>query len=132
VIHGVIFGGFALLGFSTLLLQLHWLGPISWMVLSGAGLYMAYTPFNAMLFDRLIAVSGRIGTAGFLIYLADSSGYAGSCALLIWRNVGLFSLQWLQVFIASAYVTSVLGMLLVAAAAWYFHRRNQENAGSRV
>lgn len=132
VIHGVIFGGFALLGCSTLLLQLHWLGPISWMVLSGAGLYMAYTPFNAMLFDRLIAVSGRIGTAGFLIYLADSSGYAGSCALLIWRNVGLFSLQWLQVFIASAYVTSVLGMLLVAAAAWYFHRRNRENAGSRV
>jgi hypothetical protein len=46
-----------------------------------------------MLFDRLIAVSGRIGTAGFLIYLADASGYLGRCALLIWRNFGLMQLN---------------------------------------
>jgi hypothetical protein len=125
VIHGVIGAGLALLGASTLAFQAGWIGPISWMILSGAGLYMAYTPFNAMLFDRLIAVSGRIGTAGFLIYLADSSGYVGSCALLIWRNFGLVSMKWLQVYIASAYATSVAGVALVLAAALYFHRRAQ-------
>ncbi len=123
VIHAVIVAGLALLGGSTLAFQAGWLGPISWMILSGAGLYMAYTPFNAMLFDRLIAVSGRIGTAGFLIYVADASGYAGSCALLIWRNFGLVSLKWLQVYIASAYATSVVGVTLVLGAALYFHRR---------
>ena len=123
VIHGVIALGLALLGGSTLAFQAGLIGPIVWMILSGAGLYMAYTPFNAMLFDRLIAVSGRVGTAGFLIYLADASGYAGSCALLVWRNFGLVSLNWLQVFIASAYVTSVVGMVLVIGAALYFHRR---------
>ena len=123
VIHGVIALGLALLGGSTLAFQAGLIGPIVWMILSGAGLYMAYTPFNAMLFDRLIAVSGRVGTAGFLIYLADASGYAGSCALLVWRNFGLVSLNWLQVFIASAYVTSVVGMVLVIGATLYFHRR---------
>ncbi len=123
VIHAVIIAGLALLGGSTLAFQAGWIGPITWMILSGAGLYMAYTPFNAMLFDRLIAVSGRIGTAGFLIYVADASGYAGSCALLLWRNFGLVSLNWLQVFIASAYATSVAGVVLVLAAALYFHRR---------
>ncbi len=125
VIHAVIVAGLALLGGSTLAFQAGWLGPISWMILSGAGLYMAYTPFNAMLFDRMIAVSGRIGTAGFLIYVADASGYLGSCALLIWRNFGLVQLNWLQVFTASAYGTSILGAALVALSAAYFMRKAQ-------
>jgi hypothetical protein len=123
VIHTVIILGFALLGGSTLAFQAGLIGPITWMILSGAGLYMAYTPFNAMLFDRLIAVSGRIGTAGFLIYLADASGYAGSCALLMWRNFALPQLNWLQVFTASAYVTSVIGMVLVLCSALFFWRK---------
>lgn len=123
VIHAVIVAGLVLLGASTLAFQAGWLGPISWMILSGAGLYMAYTPFNAMLFDRMIAVSGRVGTAGFLIYVADASGYLGSCALLVWRNFGLMRLNWLQVFTASAYVTSLLGTLLVGLSAAFFLRK---------
>jgi hypothetical protein len=123
VIHAVVIGGLALLGASTLAFQAGWLGPMPWMILSGAGLYIAYTPFNAMLFDRLIAFSGRIGTAGFLIYLADASGYLGSCALLIWRNFGLVKLNWLQVFTASAYGTSLVGMLLVGLSAVFFLRK---------
>ncbi len=125
VIHAVIVLGLVLLGVSTLAFQAGWLGPVPWMILSGAGLYMAYTPFNAMLFDRLIAVGGRVGTAGFLIYLADAAGYLGSAALLIWRNFGLTTLNWLQVFIASAYATSVAGTALVLGAAFYFWRRNR-------
>ena len=76
-----------------------------------------------MLFDRLIAVSGTVGTAGFLIYIADASGYVGSCSLLIWRNFGLVQLNWLQVFMASAYGTSVVGVILVAlSAAFFMHK----------
>jgi hypothetical protein len=123
VIHGVVVAGFLLLAGSTLAFQSGWLGPISWMILSGAGLYMAYTPFNAMLFDRLMAVSGRIGTAGFLIYLADASGYLGSCTLLIWRNFALMQLNWLQVFTASAYGASILGILFVSSSAVFFLRK---------
>jgi hypothetical protein len=122
-IHGVVIAGLALLGGSTLALQAGWLGPVSWMILSGAGLYMAYTPFNAMLFDRMIAVSGWIGTAGFLIYVADASGYLGSCALLILGNFDLMQLNWMQVFTASAYATSAVGIALVAASALFFLRR---------
>ncbi len=123
VIHGVIIAGLMLLGLSTLAFQAGWLSPLAWMILSGAGLYMAYVPFNAMLFDRLIAASGTVGTAGFLIYIADASGYLGSCALLIWRNFGLVQLNWLQVFTASAYGTSILGMLFMGLSALYFLRK---------
>ena len=123
VIHAVIIGGLALLGTATLAFQAGWIGPMAFMILTGAGIYIAYTPFNAMLFDRMIAFSGRIGTAGFLIYVADAAGYLGSCALLLWRNFGLTQLNWMQVFTASAYGTSVIGIALVGASAAFFLRR---------
>ena len=123
VIHGIVFAGFVLLGVSTLAFQAHLLAPLPWMILAGAGLYMAYTPFNAMLFDRLIAFSGRVATAGFLIYVADASGYLGSVALLLWRNFGGLKLDWLQFFTLSAYATSLVGAVLTALAAVYFRAR---------
>jgi hypothetical protein len=123
VIHGVVIFGLVLLGLSTLGFQGGLISPLAWMILSGAGLYMAYVPFNAMLFDRLIAVSGTVGTAGFLIYIADACGYVGSCALLVWRNFGLVDLDWLQVFEMSAYSASIIGLLLVTASAAFFWRK---------
>lgn len=123
VMHGVIVAGFVLLGTSTLAFQAHLLSPLAWMILTGAGLYMAYTPFNAMLFDRMIAFSGQIGTAGFLIYVADASGYLGSVALLVWRNFAMVQLDWLGFFIASAYATSVVGAVCTILAGVYFLRR---------
>jgi hypothetical protein len=128
VIHGIVLAGFVLLGVSTLAFQARLLAPLPWMILAGAGLYMAYTPFNAMLFDRLIAFSGRVATAGFLIYVADASGYLGSVALLLWRNFGGFRLDWLQFFTLSAYATSLAGAVLTALAALYFRGRAHQGA----
>ncbi len=130
VIHLVIIAGLLLLGGSTLAFQAGEIGPVVWMILSGAGLYMVYTPFNAMLFDRMIAFSGRIGTAGFLIYLADSAGYVGSCALLLWRNFGLVELDWLQVFTAAIYATSSIGTGLVMLSVVFFLRKRSRSAAS--
>ena len=124
VIHAMIGGGFALLGLATLAFQAHLISPLVWMILAGSGLYVAYNPINAVLFDRMVAASGQVANAGFLIYVADSSGYMGSVALLLWRNFGQASLNWLQFFIMGAYVTSVIGAVATAAAALYFHRRS--------
>ena len=114
--HGVILSGFAILGASTLAYQQGLLSPIAWMIAGGAGLYLAYTPFNAMLFDRMIAYSGTVATAGFLIYVADATGYLGSVALLLFRNFGAVDLPWLPFFMAAAYATSLTGLVFVAGA----------------
>jgi hypothetical protein len=131
VMHGVIVAGFLVLGLSTLAFQSHLLGPLTWMVLTGAGLYMAYTPFNAMLFDRMIAFSGRVGTAGFLIYVADASGYLGSVALLVWRNFAMVQLDWLSFFVASAYAASIVGVVCTVLAGVYFLRRRAAPIGEQ-
>ena len=123
LIHVMMLGGLVLLGGSTLAFQAGWIAPLPWMIASGAGLYVVYTPFNAMLFDRLVAVSGRVANAGFLIYVADSAGYAGSCALLLWRNLGLKQLRWLAVFQGAALAVSLAGAALIALSLIYFDRR---------
>ena len=131
VIHAIVFAGFVLLGGSTLAFQAHLLAPLPWMILAGAGLYMAYTPFNAMLFDRLIAYSGRVATAGFLIYVADASGYLGSVTLLLWRNFGGLHLDWLAFFVRSAYGVSLIGAALTAVAALYFSAEAIDTSAKR-
>ena len=124
VIHLVVLAGLVLLGVSTLAFDAGWLGPLPWMIASGAGLYVVYTPFNAMMFDRMVAVSGRVANAGFLIYVADASGYAGSCALLLWRNFGTPNMKWLEVFRLSIYATSIVGLVLVTLSLLYFTARS--------
>ncbi|WP_309605691.1 DUF5690 family protein [Phenylobacterium sp.] len=123
VVHGIVVGGYVLLGLATWAFQAHLIAPLPWMILVGAGLYLAYTPFNAVLFDRLIAFSGRVATAGFLIYVADAYGYVGSATLVVWRNFGAVKLDWLQFFILSAYATSIVGAVLTSLAGLYFSRQ---------
>ncbi|MGA0600983.1 DUF5690 family protein [Caulobacter sp. KR2-114] len=120
---GLVALGLALAGASSLAFQARWIGPISWMIALGAGLYLAYTPFNALLFDRFIAASGRTGTAGFLIYVADGAGYASSVALLIARNLTGLKLSWISFLEMISYVLAVAGLALVAGAWLYFRRR---------
>jgi hypothetical protein len=108
--------GLASLGISTALFQLGWLGPAAWMIIVGAGLYLGYTPFNALLFDRLIAATAFAGNAGFLIYVADASGYCGSVVLLLVRNFGHLTLRWSNFLCMVAYVTCIFGLLATAYA----------------
>ncbi|HVI05765.1 MAG TPA: DUF5690 family protein, partial [Sphingomicrobium sp.] len=122
LIHGVIAAGALLIGGATLAFHWGWLGSASWMILAGAGLYIAYTPFNAILFDRMIAATREIGTAGFMIYVADACGYVGSVALLLFRNFGTIHLDWLNFFEDVAYATALLCALGAALSAWHFNR----------
>jgi hypothetical protein len=115
--------GLLVAGASSLGFQAHAIGPVAWMITLGAGLYLAYTPFNALLFDRFIAASGRTGTAGFLIYVADAAGYAGSVAVLVFRNVVGVRLSWVEFLEAISYALALVGVVLIIAAGLYFHRR---------
>ena len=103
--------GLAGMGLATLAFQLGWLWPVAWMIVVGAGLYLAYVPFNALLFDRMMAATASPGNAGFLIYVADACGYAGSVALLLVRTFAHVSLHWVHFLCAVAYATCVIGLL---------------------
>jgi MFS family permease len=121
--HGVIVLGAVLLGLSTLAWQHGLLGPLPWIILTGAGLYLGYIPYNAMLFDRMIAAIGKAGNTGFLIYIADASGYAGSVALLLFRSFAAPQVNWVPFYADSAYVTAIaVGVLALLSAATFVVR----------
>jgi hypothetical protein len=124
--------GLGLAGLSSLAFQLHLIGPVTWMIALGAGLYLGYTPFNALLFDRFIAATGRTGTAGFLIYVADASGYMSSVALLVFYNFVGVHLSWVQFLADISYVAAGAGLVLVLGSALYFRRRLGNADGQTV
>lgn len=122
--------GLIIAGLSSLAFQAHLIGPVAWMITLGAGLYLSYTPFNALLFDRFIAASGRTGTAGFLIYVADACGYASSVVLLVFRNFVGMQLSWVEFLEVVSYIVAVAGLALIIVASAYFQRRLGQQGGT--
>jgi hypothetical protein len=121
--HAMMIAGAAAIGLPTLAYQVGWIDGLAWMIAIGGGLYVCYTPYNAVLFERLLAASRQVGTAGFLIYLADTSGYLGSIGLLLFKNFSAPQLDWLTFFGNGAYVCSVLSVILVLGSWLYFSGR---------
>jgi len=115
--------GLVIVGGATLAFTLHALGPIAWMLLLGMGLYLSYTPFNGILFDRLIASGGTPGNAGFFIYVADAFGYGGTVLLLCARDFFALRLAWTQFLVEVSLVASGLGLVLLGLSWVYFHRK---------
>lgn len=122
-VHGLMGAGTLLIGGATLLYDAQLIGAVTWMVLIGTGLYLAYVPYGAMLFDRLIAASGAAGTAVFMIYVTDAFGYAGSIGVLLYKLLGQAELSWLAFFRAFSYVTAIVCTAAFGLSAWYFSRR---------
>jgi hypothetical protein len=130
VTHAVMAVGAASIGLATLAYQAGLIDGLWWMIATGAALYVCYTPYNAVLFERLIAATRYVGTAGFLIYVADTAGYVGSIGLLLFKNFSGVELDWLGFFIQGAYIASAVSLVLVVASAVWFrpHLRREEEA----
>ena len=121
-IHGLMAAGVALIAGATAALSAGWIGGETWMVLNGVGLYLAYVPYGCVLFDRLIAATGVLATSVFMIYVTDAFGYAGSVAILLFKNFGGAELSWLEFFRGFSWVTAAVGLLGFAFSALYFAR----------
>ena len=121
-VHAIMLGGTALIGLSTLAFELQMIGPATWMILIGLGLYAAYVPFGCILFDRLIATVGAMATAGFLIYVTDAFGYLGSVMLMLYKDLGSPDLSWLEFFISASYMTSIVCTSFYFVSLVYFNK----------
>lgn len=118
--HFIVLVGMIMVGLSTWAFERELVSPPTWMILVGMGLYFGYIQFNSIFFDRLIATFKYVSTVGFLIYLADSFGYIGSVGLLVFKEFGHAELSWLEFFITSGYVLSIVGSVLISLSLVYF------------
>jgi hypothetical protein len=127
VIHAIMIAGGVLTLAATALYQMGLLGPAPWMVCVGLGLYLGYVPVNCVLFDRLVAAVGQAATAGFLIYVADASGYVGSVLLLLYKSFAQPDLSWLEFFVGASYMTGALCTVLFLISMRWFWRKTAED-----
>jgi MFS family permease len=126
IMHGLIITGFLITGLSSLLFIQGGLQGSVWMVLAGLGLYMAYIPFNAIFFERMIAAFRMRGNVGFLIYITDAFGYLGSVLVMLVKEVMKLELEWSAFYSRAAVLCSCLGLAGTVIALIYFTRKHRK------
>jgi len=99
----------------------------AWMIAINIGLYIGYVPFNCMLFERLVACTKSLGNAGFVIYLADSSGYTGSIGIMLYKTFAQPDLNWLQFTLKFSYATGFTCILLMLFSLLFFSRLRRQH-----
>ena len=120
IIHLMIISGCLLIGFGTILFNLHLISPMVWMTMAGLGLYLGYVPYNAIFFERMIASFHYKSNVGFLIYVADSLGYLGSVTILLVKEFGRPTISWATFFRDGILVVGVIGGLCAVFSLLYF------------
>ena len=127
VAHGLMLAGGALIGLATLLFDAGAISGMSWMILVGLGVYLAYVPFNCVLYDRMIAALGFVATAVFLIYVSDAFAYGGSLGVLLYKELGHADMSMLDFFRGLSYTASALTAVCFTASAVYFRRTRAQD-----
>ncbi|MFO0177537.1 MAG: DUF5690 family protein [Planctomyces sp.] len=126
--------GFVLI-FAALLAGPDRISPFSFMVLIGLGLYLPYVAVHASVFERLLAMTRERGNVGFLMYVADSSGYLGYVGCMLLNGTLRKNSNTLEFFTGLCWGASLLSMLCVLGAiVWFSGSRlhpaaASENAG---
>jgi hypothetical protein len=132
---GIMGLGAVVMGGATVLMDAGQISGFTWMILIGLGAYLAYVPYGSVLFDRLMASTGFVGTAVFAIYLADALGYTGSVAIQLYKDLWAGEQSRLAFLHAMTYAMSGLGIVMFSGAAVYFgtiSRRRREATGELV
>lgn len=130
VVHAFMATGTFLVGSLTLGWELGYVSPEVWMIGVGFGLYLAYVPYGCVLFDRLFAAVGAVGTAGFLIYVTDAFGYFGAVCLMLYKDLGAAEISWLSFFTTASYATAIVCTSLYLISMAYFTARTRRGARS--
>jgi hypothetical protein len=95
------------------------------MVVMGLGSYLAYVPYNSVLFERLMASTRFAGTAVFAIYLADAIGYTGSIGVQLFKDLVQTESSRLGFFRGFTYLLAGVGTVLLIGSCIYFARKHR-------
>lgn len=118
--HLIILIGLLVVFASTFLFSQNHISAPLWAMLDGIGLYLAYVPFNCLIFERLIATYRQPGNVGFIMYVADAIGYLGSITVLLMKECSGVEIAWSQFLVTANLGAGLLGLALIGLSAAYF------------
>lgn len=123
---------FGLVVLSAMLQERGMIGPYLFMVGCGVGLYFPYVAFHTTVFERLIAVARMPSNLGFLMYLADSIGYLGYAAIIVFRSRLTDSVHMLPFFRSTLLGAAIVSTACLIAAMIYFQKLSPTGANRTV
>ena len=123
LVHYLIILGCFLIGISTVAFNLGYIKPVVWMTLVGLGLYLAYIPYHAIFFERMIASLHYKSNVGFLIYISDSVGYLGSFSILMFHQFASERNSWTIFFNQCLIVVSIVTTICAVISLLYFLKK---------
>lgn len=100
--------------------------PFWCMVLMGLGLYLPYAMVHTTVFERMLAMTRERANLGFLMYLADSIGYLGYVAVLLFKTLAKPSGDMFTLFTTAVVVMAVVTLPCLGAAWVFFARRGHQ------
>lgn len=121
-IFGAMTAGMILIGLATAAFALGWIEGLTWMIATGLGGYLAYVPYNAVLFERLLACTRSVGTAVFGIYIADSFGYVGSILVLLYKDFFAADATRVGFFMTFSWMLAAVGIASLVSSGYFFLR----------
>lgn len=121
---GVCGSGIALLGVALLAKNAELISSFSFMVLLGLGLYLPYVAVHTTIFERLLAMTRDPGNVGFLMYVADATGYLGYVLVMLvgqFRPSGVDFVAWFKALCWFSIGVSIV--CLVVSWRYYANKR---------
>lgn len=107
--------------------------PFTFMVLLGVGMYVPYVAVHTTVFERLVALTRERGNIGFLIYLADATGYLGYAAVMMVRSALPRDENFLSLFLTvSSWLVAGAMAAMALAAAFYIWRTPRNTSSTRL
>ncbi|MCA9148193.1 MAG: hypothetical protein KDA92_02775 [Planctomycetales bacterium] len=97
------------------------LSAFTFMVLIGLGTYVPYVMFHTTIFERLLAVFRDRGNLGFLMYLADATGYLGYVLVMVIKNFTAMEFDVLPLYMhLSLWIAALSSIITLVLLAYYF------------
>ena len=130
-VFGVMLIGIIMMGTATLLHDFKVISGLWWMILIGTGAYLAYVPYGAVLFERVMASTKVAGTAVFAIYLHDAVGYTGSISVQLYKDLGQSELNYFEFLRNFTWLLCGLGLVCFVASCIYFTAKHKPIEGEK-
>ncbi|MDG2383120.1 MAG: DUF5690 family protein [Pirellulaceae bacterium] len=119
---GLIVAGFVLIIGALGFQQSGTLEAFPFMVLIGFGAYVPYVAFHTTVWERLVAAFREKATIGYLMYLADATGYLGYVAIMLFREWFSPEIDFLAFFINVSYGIAILCLLVTFLLVIYYSK----------
>lgn len=121
--------GLSIIPFSLIAIDQEWISPFWFMVFIGLGFYLAYVLVHTTLFERIIAVTPDKGNVGYLMYLADSTGYLGYVILMLVKDNLPGGDDTYSFFTKLCWSVGIFGMIAFLIATFYFSKKLPKQLG---